>query len=230
MGAAIDIQHLRFSRGRGSQARVILDLPRFELASGAEVCVVGGSGSGKTTLLNLIAGILRPDRRSVAGGATPVMCVGGTDTLGLSEAQRDRWRAQTLGYVFQTFNLLQSLSALENLLIAQSFAGQNSDAARAHALDLLGRVGLGRLVDVKPGRLSVGEQQRVAIARAIVNRPALVLADEPTANLDDEHRDSVLALLRELVKESGSALCLVTHDAAIKAQFDRVESMSELSA
>jgi putative ABC transport system ATP-binding protein len=130
----------------------------------------------------------------------------------LDEAGRDRLRARRIGYVFQTFNLLQGLSALENVMLAMALAGR-ADEARARAL--LERVGLGDRLADRPRQLSAGQQQRVAVARALANRPALVLADEPTGNLDPASAGACLALLRETCLESGAALLLVSHDPAV---------------
>ncbi len=186
----------------------ILDIPSLQLDAGAQVALRGGSGVGKTTLLHLIAGILRPDAGRIF--------IDGIDIAALSERQRDWQRARTLGYVFQTFNLLQGYTALENVELAMLFGiGVNRAAARA----LLERVGLGQRLHYRPRQLSVGQQQRVAVARALANRPMLVLADEPTGNLDRRHAGDALALIREICREQGAALLLVSHDPHVLEQF-----------
>ncbi|MEZ6197296.1 MAG: ABC transporter ATP-binding protein [Planctomycetota bacterium] len=212
-----DLEHRYEDRGPAT-----LHVPRYALEDGEQACLVGGSGSGKTTFLNLVAGILAPRRGVVRHGET--------DIAALGEAARDRFRARRIGYVFQTFNLLQGLSALENLLLPLGFAGVRGEEARTRALETLGRVGVGALADSRPARMSVGEQQRVAIARALVNGPALVLADEPTANLDEENAERALDLLRGSVAEAGASLLLVTHTRSVRDRFDRVETMAEISA
>lgn len=198
----------------------ILDLPSFRVEAGEQVLVMGQSGSGKTTLLHIIAGISRPDSGSVE--------VAGTEITRLSEAGRDRFRAQHIGYVFQTFNLLPAFSALENVLLGMSFAGGTAD--RGRALALLDRVGLSHRLAHKPAALSVGEQQRVAVARALANRPKLLLADEPTANVDARHQQTIVDLIRQTCREEQVALVLVTHAQAVAEQFERVEQLEQLNA
>lgn len=197
----------------------ILDIGRFEVAAGEQMVLVGQSGSGKTTLLHIIAGITRPDAGRVA--------IGNTDITQLPEAARDRFRAENLGYVFQTFNLLPGFSALENVLLGMSFAAGRPDIARAH--HLLERVGLKHRLTHKPGMLSVGEQQRVSVARALANRPKLLLADEPTANVDARHQQQVVDLIRETCREENVALLLVTHAPQVAEQFERVEHLEQLN-
>jgi len=196
----------------------ILDVAELRLAEGAQVALRGRSGSGKTTLLNLIAGVLRAD----AGRIT----VAGFEITALPEAGRDRVRADCLGYVFQTFNLLQGLTALENVLLPMMLRG-GGDRARAAAL--LERVGMKDRLAYRPRQLSVGQQQRVAVARALANRPKLVLADEPTGNLDEQHAGEALRLLRDVCRENGAALLVVSHDARVLGQFERVLDLKELN-
>lgn len=197
----------------------ILDIPRFEVNAGEQLVLVGRSGSGKTTLLHIIAGISRPTAGKVV--------IDGWDTTVFTEAECDRFRAERIGYVFQTFNLLQGFSALENVMLGMTFAGRRSDAARAR--QLLDRVGLSDRVTHKPAMMSVGEQQRVAVARALANRPKLILADEPTANIDTKHQQQVIDLLRETCREEGVALILVTHTPDVAGQFDRLERLEEIN-
>jgi putative ABC transport system ATP-binding protein len=197
----------------------ILDIPSMEIDAGEQVVLVGRSGCGKTTLLHTIAGISKPDSGSVV--------IDGTDITQLSEAKRDRFRANKIGYVFQTFNLLNAFSALENVVLAMSFSGQSVDTK--HAQELLRRVGLEHRADHKPKQLSVGEQQRVAVARALANRPKLLLADEPTANVDPRNQQQVIDLIRETCAADGIALLLVTHTPEVSAQFERVENLEQLN-
>jgi putative ABC transport system ATP-binding protein len=196
----------------------ILDVRELRLAEGAQVALKGRSGSGKTTLLNLVAGVLRPDEGRIA--------VAGNEITALSEAARDRVRAECIGYVFQTFNLLQGLTALENVLLPTMLRGA-PDRPRAAAL--LERVGMKDRLPYRPRQLSVGQQQRVAVARALANRPKLVLADEPTGNLDEQHAGEALRLLRDVCRENGAALLVVSHDTRVLGQFERVLDLKDLN-
>ena len=197
----------------------ILDVPEFHVAPGEQMVLVGRSGSGKTTLLHIIAGISRPDSGSVR--------IDGIDLGLLSESECDQFRAQRIGYVFQTFNLLAGFSALENVLLGMRFASARVDRQRAKKL--IQRVGLAQRLHHQPAMLSVGEQQRVAVARALANRPKLLLADEPTANIDAAHQQQVLDLLRETCREENVALILVTHTAEVAAQFARVDHLEQFN-
>lgn len=197
----------------------VLDIERFELADAEQMALVGKSGGGKTTLLNIISGISTPDSGSVK--------IDGTELSTLPEAARDRFRAQRIGFVFQTFNLLAAFSALENVLLGMSFGGGRAD--RSRALNLLDRVGLSQRATHRPGQLSVGEQQRVAVARSLANRPSLLLADEPTASVDIANQETILNLIREACAEDNVALLLVTHSPEIAGRFDRVERLDEIN-
>jgi ABC-type lipoprotein export system ATPase subunit len=202
----------------GTRAAVI-GIESLTIGAGEHVALRGASGSGKTTLLNLIAGILVPDAGRIL--------INGVDMAALSEPGRDRLRAATLGYIFQTFNLLQGCTALENVCLGMAFGPQGVDEALARRL--LERVGLAARLHYHPRQLSTGQQQRVAVARALANRPKLVLADEPTGNLDREHAQEALRLIREICRESGAALLLVSHDETVLAEFDRVDALAELN-
>ncbi len=197
----------------------ILNVSHFELAAGEQAVLMGRSGSGKTTLLHVIAGISRPD--------SGIVRIDGCDITRLSEAGRDRFRADKLGYVFQTFNLLPGFTALENVLLGMSFAGRRADAQRAR--QLLDRVGLSHRLTHRPAMLSVGEQQRVAVARALANRPKLLLADEPTANVDSGHQQAIIDLVRETCQEEDVALLLVTHTHEVAEQFARVDRLDDFN-
>ncbi len=196
----------------------VVDVPAFALEAGAQVALRGESGSGKTTFLHLIAGILAPDSGRIE--------LAGREVSSLGEAARDRLRAETIGYIFQTFNLLQGHTVLENVELGMAF-GRGVD--RAHAEALLKRVGLGDKLGHYPRQLSTGQQQRVAVARALANRPKLVLADEPTGNLDSRNSREALALIREVCRENGAALLLVSHDEGVLAQFENVTSFADLN-
>ena len=197
----------------------IVQVPAFALAAGGQQALRGESGSGKTTFLHLIAGILAADSGRVE--------IDGAEMTALSEPRRDRLRAEKLGYIFQTFNLLQGYTVLENVVLGMSF-GPGADRPRAR--ELLGRVGLGHRLDHFPHQLSTGQQQRVAVARALANRPKLVLADEPTGNLDRKHARESLALIREVCRENGAALLLVSHDEATLAEFEGVRDFKEINS
>ena len=188
----------------------IVSVPQFSLAAGEQLALRGESGSGKTTFLHMIAGILAADSGRVA--------LDGAEMTALGEAGRDRLRAEKLGYIFQTFNLLQGYTVLENVVLGMSFGPRGAD--RKHAREVLERVGLGHRLDHYPKQLSTGQQQRVAVARALANRPKLVLADEPTGNLDRKHAADALKLIREVCREEGSALLLVSHDELVLGQFE----------
>lgn len=197
----------------------ILDIPRFEVAAGEQMVLVGRSGCGKTTLLHIIAGISRADAGKVV--------LDRVDISRLSEAGRDRFRAARLGYVFQTFNLLPGFTALENVLLGMTFASGKRNARRAR--DLLARVGLSQRETHKPRAMSVGEQQRVAVARALANQPRLLLADEPTANVDPGNQQKIIDLLRESCTEENISLIMVTHAIEVATQFPRIERLEELN-
>lgn len=207
----------RYRAPDGTSANVV-DVPAFSLDSAEQRALRGESGSGKTTFLNLIAGILAPD--------DGVITIDGDNMTAQSESSRDRLRATRLGYVFQTFNLLQGYTALENVELAMMF-GRGVD--HAFARRLLETVGMSDRLHYRPAQLSVGQQQRVAVARALANHPQLVLADEPTGNLDAENARSSLALLRELCASNGAALLLVSHDPAVLDQFDSRADFAEFN-
>jgi putative ABC transport system ATP-binding protein len=169
--------------------------------------------------LHVIAGISRPDSGQVL--------INGLDITRLSEAGVDRFRAERMGYVFQTFNLMSGFTALENVLLGMTFARGRKDTARARSL--LERVGLGHRLTHKPSALSVGEQQRVAVARALANRPKLLLADEPTANVDPGNQQQIVDLIRETCGEEGISLLIVTHATEVAEQFDRVDRLDDIN-
>lgn len=206
----LEVTDLRksFSSPEGGEGLVV-DVKDFSMDAGDLCAMRGESGSGKTTFLHLLAGILRADEGRVT--------LDGTEVTDLPEAGRDLLRATSIGYVYQSFNLLQGFSCLENVGLAASFAGK-PDEGRAE--ELLDRVGLGHRLRHFPRQLSIGQQQRVALARALVNRPKLVLADEPTGNLDPANARKALDLLRELCDEAGAALLLVSHDEQVVNAFD----------
>lgn len=205
----------------------VVEIDDFSMAEGNQRALRGVSGSGKTTFLHLIAGILRPDGGSISFDGQVVSKAGPHVIEGLSEAERDRLRADSIGYVFQSFNLLQGYNCLENLLLPMAFSDQ---VDRERAEELLDKVGLAHRMRHFPRQLSIGQQQRVAVARALVNRPKLVLADEPTGNLDPTSGAQALDLLRELCSETQASLLLVSHDHAIVESFEDHLDWRDLNA
>lgn len=207
----IESHDLRFSYSNGQQ----LEFPDLCFGRGESWLITGASGSGKTTLLHLIAGLLKPHSGSIK--------IGDQVTSEMSNTALDKFRGKEIGIVFQTAHFVQSLTVGENLELARFLAKNPPDRERVQAL--LERLGLANKMHKKPHQLSVGEQQRAAIARAMVNRPAVVLADEPTASLDDENCRIMTELLQKESKESGSTLIIVTHDQRLK---DLIENVVEL--
>jgi putative ABC transport system ATP-binding protein len=204
----IRIEHLLF-RYRGGPN--VVELDAFSLAPKSNTLVVGPSGCGKTTLLHLIAGLLSPSQGRIE--------VDGQDLGALSPAERDRFRGRHIGVVLQQFHLLPTLTALQNLLVAQSIIGLPVDRRAARAM--LEALDVDEFGNAYPHQLSIGQQQRVAIARALVNHPRLVLADEPTSNLDDETCAAVADLLLETANAHGAALLVATHDSRLKSRIPR---------
>ena len=178
----------------------------FSVEEGAAAAVVGPSGSGKTTLLNVLGALLPPTSGSVE--------IGGQDIARLKEKEADRFRNQELGFVFQQHHLLPQLTVMENVLTPRLAGGweESEEETRKRATELLERVGLSHRVNHRPGKLSGGEKQRTAVARALINRPSVVLADEPTGALDSAIGNKIADLLLEIQKESGVTLVVVTHD------------------
>jgi putative ABC transport system ATP-binding protein len=189
------------------------------ITRGEFVALVGPSGSGKSTVLNLIGGLDRPTSGEV--------WINGVELSGSDERALTRHRRQHVGFVFQTFNLLPRLTAEENVALPLMFSGVRHEERLGRARALLGRVGLGQRLAHRPGQLSGGEQQRVAIARALVGQPALLLADEPTGNLDSTTGAEIMALLKELNEERELTLVVVTHDPEVAAFADRIVKLRD---
>ena len=206
-----------YASPEGSQSRII-NVPHFEIDAGKQLALRGSSGTGKTTFLNLIAGILQADSGHIV--------VAGEEMTALSESERDRLRAHYIGYIFQTFNLLAGYTTLENVMLGMMFGtGIDTDFAQ----HLLERVGLGDRMQYRPSQLSVGQQQRVAVARAVANRPCLVLADEPTGNLDYHHANEAVTLIREICCENNAALLIVSHDSEVLGQFEETKDFAQVN-
>ena len=201
------------SFGAGVHRRAVLDQVSISIAAASETVIIGRSGSGKSTLLNLISGIDRPDAGRVI--------FAGRDLSALREPERTLFRRRQVGFVYQFFNLLPTLSVEENVRLVLSLDGIGAAPARRRSQAMLARVGLGDRLDSPVDVLSGGEQQRVALARALVHEPALVLADEPTGNLDEITAAQIAPLLRELARERGATVVLVTHDRQLAAGADR---------
>jgi putative ABC transport system ATP-binding protein len=194
------------------------------IAAGEMVAIMGPSGSGKSTLMHLLGLLHAPDTDD---GPTPTLRLDGVDMTTLSDRDRTRTRARSMGFVFQSFNLVPTLTAEENVALAAEYAGTSGGAARTAARDALASVGLADRGSHRPMELSGGEQQRVAIARALVNDPKLILGDEPTGNLDSARAVEVLAMLRRFNRERGKTVLLVTHDAEVGEACDRIIRMRD---
>ena len=197
----------------------ILDVPEYRVGAGELAVLIGPSGGGKTTLLHIIAGITKPDTGKVR--------LGGVEITRYSESGRDRVRAAKLGYVFQTFNLLPAFTALENVVLGMTFGLGKRNIQRAK--ELMDRVGLSHRMHSKPSTMSVGEQQRVAVARALANKPQLLLADEPTANIDPKHQQQIVDLIKQSCREENIAMVMVTHAMEVAEQFKRVDHLDEIN-
>ena len=212
--AFIRITGVTHSYPEGNARHLVLDNTTIAINRHEKVALLGRSGSGKTTLLNLVAGIDKAEKGSVT--------VDGLELTALDEKTRTLFRRQHVGFVYQFFNLVPTLTALENVAFTLELNGVRGSEARERSLALLERLGMAGKADSFPTRLSGGEQQRVAIARALVHRPAIVLADEPTGNLDMKTGEDVLAVFHEVLQENNSALLLVTHSLAVAGMADRI--------
>ena len=209
--AIVRVRDLTKQVGNGDDTLVILRAVNFDIRTGEAVAIVGASGSGKSTLLGLLAGL-----DTASSGQVDIA---GTDLFSLDEDERAALRGRLLGFVFQSFQLLPALNALENVMLPLELAGASDATAKSR--EILGRVGLSLRLKHYPRQLSGGEQQRVALARAFVTRPKLLLADEPTGNLDARTGGEVIDLLFELNREQGTTLVLVTHDEALASRCGR---------
>lgn len=211
---ALEVRSLTKVFGSGRAEVRALDDISFTAGRGEIVLIMGPSGAGKTTLLTAVGGLLRPTSGAVR--------VGDLELTSLKESQLTNFRRHHLGFVFQSFNLLEALTAQENVEMALNFAGVRGHKARQRARELLMNLGMGERLRGKPRTLSGGERQRVSIARALANDPQLLLADEPTANLDSAHGHEVVVLLRDIAREQGRTVVIVSHDHRIRTVADRV--------
>lgn len=220
MAAIIQAQNLQKTYKIGKVDVPALRGVSFDVAEGEFVSVVGPSGSGKSTLFYILGGLTKAD-----GGR---VLIGGTDFAQLSDAERTRLRKSKIGFVFQKFNLLPTLTAQDNIAIARDIAGRKPNAEdEAHLRKITSLLGIDKRLDHRPSELSGGEQQRVALARALVNRPSIVLADEPTGNLDSKNSDIVLNMLRQSNKEFGQTVLMITHNPEAAAFGDRIIHMRD---
>ena len=210
----VQVRGLTKTYREGEQERAVLSSLDLILAQGTFVVLMGRSGSGKSTLLNCLSGIDLPTRGEVI--------VGGKNLTALSEKERTLFRRRHIGFIFQSFNLIPTLTVAENITLPLELSGGADATAKEHALGVLERIGLTGRADSFPDRLSGGEQQRVAVARALAHDPLLILADEPTGNLDYDTGQQVLGLLSGLLSETGKTLLVATHDPALLDRADRV--------
>jgi len=210
------IEAVDVSRSFGKSGTEVLAVNHVSLSinAGEVLMLMGPSGSGKTTLLAMLGCILRPSSGRIR--------VQGKDIGTLSSTELARLRAETIGFVFQGFNLLSALTAWENVALVGDFLARHPRSMHSRSVEILENMGLGHRIHHLPEALSAGEKQRVAFARALVNSPGIILADEPTANLDSENRDRVVSLLRQAVKEQGVSVIIATHDERILQAADRV--------
>jgi putative ABC transport system ATP-binding protein len=217
--SVLAIRALSRSFREGSREHRVLEGLDADFGRGETIAIMGRSGSGKSTLLNLICGIDRPDAGTID--------IDGERITALAERQRTLFRRRNLGFVYQFFNLIPTLDVEENVRLALELNGIRGAEARRRSRALLEQVGLGDRAQSAPDALSGGEQQRVAIARALVHGPSLVLADEPTGNLDDTSADGVMQLLHGLVTASGGTLVVATHARSIAIRADRAFELAE---
>jgi putative ABC transport system ATP-binding protein len=215
----LHFSHLTKSYLEGGKRRVVLQDASLAIGRGEFLAILGRSGSGKTTLLNLISGIDQADQGMI--------CLNGTNLTALNESERTLFRRQNIGFIFQFFNLIPTLSVWENITLPLELNGKMDPAGIQRAQSLLESVELADRKATFPDRLSGGEQQRIAIARALVHDPLLVLADEPTGNLDEDTGRHVLDLLDRLTRQSGKNLVMVTHNQEAASQVDRIVWLSE---
>ena len=210
----IECQGLSRTFGKGKLKTTVLSNVNLAVAAKERVAIVGASGSGKSTLLHLLGGLDQPDQGRIA--------LVGEDLLLMNETQRTRFRNQKLGFIYQFHHLLPEFDAIENVSMPLWIAGKDKTQAKQDAIEMLKKVGLDHRLHHRPSELSGGERQRVAIARAMVHRPDIILADEPTGNLDTASANTVFDLMNELNQTLGTALLVVTHSKSLASQMDRV--------
>lgn len=218
----ISLSQVKFGYSN-STSETLLNIPSWQVNSGEKVLIIGSSGSGKSTLLNLLSGILSADSGKIS--------VAGEDLESLTDRQRDNFRAKRIGYVAQSFNLIPYLSAIDNIKLTNYFAKRSNEEEQPwHIEQHLAELNIDESHWHKPiKQLSIGQQQRVAVARAIVNKPKLLIADEPSSALDHENRDRFMAVLMSAADAHDMTLVFVSHDLSLREYFHRVESMSDIN-
>ena len=215
----IEFRHLSKSYWEADQEHVVLNDLNGKVYEGEFVVLFGKSGCGKTTLLNLISGIDAPGRGDIL--------VGGQSLTGMSEDERTLFRRRHIGFVFQSFNLIPTLTVRDNLLLPLELTGRLDNGDRTGMADMLEELGMAQRMDFYPDKLSTGEQQRIAIARALIHNPAIILADEPTGNLDHDTGQEVLNLLDRLVRRAGRTMIMVTHSREVIGLADRLMTIRD---
>ena len=215
--------HKTYRLNRNNVVRALRGID-ISVEAGEMVGIMGPSGCGKSTLMHILGLLHAADRRT---SPPPSLVIDSNDVTGLSDRERTQMRAKRMGFVFQEFNLVPILTALENVALPAEYAGWQRREARAAAAEALKLVGLENRSEHRPTELSGGQQQRVAIARALVTKPALLLADEPTGNLDSENTKEVMGLLQQFNRELGQTIVLVTHDTRVSEVCSRVLTMSD---
>jgi putative ABC transport system ATP-binding protein len=215
----LSVKSLEKSYTRGEETVHALKGVSLEILEGQFVSIMGPSGSGKSTLLHLMGGLDRPTHGEVI--------LRGESIAGMSDSELSLFRRQKLGFIFQFFNLLPTLSALENVCLPRLLGNESLKKIEPRAREILTQMGLENRMDHKPDQLSGGEMQRVAIARALISDPALILADEPTGNLDTKTGESILALLRDMCKKTGKTIVMVTHDPKAASYGNRLIRMKD---
>jgi len=215
----LSVKSLKKSYTRGEETVHALKGVSLEILEGQFVSIMGPSGSGKSTLLHLMGGLDRPTHGEVI--------LRGESIAGMSDSELSLFRRQKLGFIFQFFNLLPTLSALENVCLPRLLGNESLKKIEPRAREILTQMGLENRMDHKPDQLSGGEMQRVAIARALISDPALILADEPTGNLDTKTGESILALLRDMCKKTGKTIVMVTHDPKAASYGNRLIRMKD---
>ena len=215
----IEFRHLSKSYWEADQEHVVLDDVNGEIHEGEFIVLLGKSGSGKSTLLNLVSGIDAPSRGDIL--------VNGQSLTGMSEDERTLFRRRHIGFVFQSFNLIPTLTVRDNLLLPLELTGRLDDGNRTALENMLEELDMAHRIDYYPDRLSTGEQQRIAIARALVHNPSIILADEPTGNLDHDTGQDVLNLLDRLVRRSGRTMVMVTHSQEVIGLADRLMTIRD---